>query len=112
MGFWAKRRLIFHFFRDHPQASMRHSAVGTGLSKSSGHRLWQARERRDVQPESWLWATAEGRRWLVRLGVASLYIFGCKRGVGADTISELFGRLGLEAQVGSAPSAVRGLLEV
>jgi DNA-binding IclR family transcriptional regulator len=73
MGLWAKSRLIFNFFRDHTKASIRHIAVETGLSKSSVHRLRQALERRDVHPESWLWETAEGRRWLVRLVVASLY---------------------------------------
>jgi len=112
MGFWAKSRLIFNFFRDHTKASIRHIAVETGLSKSSVHRLRQALERRDVHPESWLWETAEGRRWLVRLVVASLYIFGFKRGVGADTISEFLRRLRLEAHVGSSPSALRGLMEV
>jgi hypothetical protein len=112
MGFWAKSRLIFNFFRNHTKTSIRHIAVETGLSKSSVHRLRQALERRDVHPESWLWETAEGRSWLVRLVVASLYIFGFKRGVGADTISEFLRRLRLEAHVGSSPSALRGLMEV
>ena len=112
MGFWAKSRLIFNFFRDHTKTSIRHIAVETGLSKSSVHRLRQALERRAVHPESWLWETAEGRSWLVRLVVASLYIFGFKRGVGADTLSEFLRRLRLEAHVGSSPSALRGLMEV
>ena len=42
--------------------------------------------------------------------VAVLFIFGLKRGVGAETISEFFGRLRLEAQVGCAPSALRSLM--
>ena len=112
MGFWAKSRLIFNCFRAHAKASIRQIAVDTGLSKSSVHRLRQAVERRDVYPESWLWETEEGRRWLIRLVVASLYIFGFKRGIGADTISEFLGRLRLEAHVGSSPSALRGLMEV
>jgi hypothetical protein len=112
MGFWTKSRLVFNFFRDHARASIRQIAVETGLTKSSVHRLQQALERRDVHPESWLWETAEGRRWLVRLVVASLYIFGFKRGVGADTLSEFLRRLRLEAHVGSSPSALRGLMEV
>jgi hypothetical protein len=32
-----------------------------------------------------LWETEEGRRWLARLVVATLYLFGLKRGVGMDT---------------------------
>lgn len=112
MGFWTKSRLIFNFFRHHAKASIRQSAVATGFSKSSVHRLRQALERRDVHPESWLWETEEGRRWLIRLVVASLYIFGFKRGVGADTISEFLGRLRLEAHIGISPSALRGLMAV
>jgi DNA-binding IclR family transcriptional regulator len=72
MGFWAKSRLIFNLFRAHAKASIRQIAVETGRSKSSVHRLRQALARRDVHPESWLWETEEGRRWLVRLVVASL----------------------------------------
>ncbi len=62
--------------------SVRRIAQQTGLSKSSVHRLTQAMERRDVHPESWLWETEEGRRWLTRLVVATLYTFGLKRGRG------------------------------
>jgi hypothetical protein len=109
---WAKSRLIFNCFRAHAKASIRQIAVETGLSKRSVHRLRQALERRDVHPESWLWETEEGRRWRIRLVVASLSICGCKRGVGADTISAFLGRLHLEAPVGSSPSALRGLMEV
>ena len=112
MGYWTKSHLIVNSFCEYAKASIRQVARQTGLSKSSVHRLRQALERRDVHPESWLWETAEGRRWLVRLVVASLYIFGFKRGVGADTISEFLRRLRLEAHVGSSPSALRGLMEV
>jgi hypothetical protein len=108
-GFWAKSRLIFNFFRDHTQASLRHIAVDPGLSKSSVHRHLQAIDRRDRYPASGWWETEEGRIWLLRLVVATLFLFGLKRGVGADTLSEFFGRLPLEAQVGCSPSALRSL---
>src|SRR5712691_2789160 len=62
---------------------------------------------RGVHPESWLWETEEGRRWLTRLVVATLYLFGFKRGVGRDTMSEFFARLRLETPVGCPPSALR-----
>ena len=84
-------------------------AQRTGLAKSSVHRLTQAMERRAVHPESWLWETEEGRQWLTRLVVATLYTFGLKRGVGLDTMSEFFARLRLEKQVGCSPSALRKL---
>jgi hypothetical protein len=105
MGFWAKSLRIFKYLCDHGTPSMRQLAQGTGLAKSSAHRLKQARERRDVHPESWVWETEAGRCWLARLVVATLYIFGLKRGVGMDTMSEFFARLRLEKQVGCSPAA-------
>ena len=111
MGFWAKRLRIFNAIREHGKQSIRQLAERTGLCKSSVHRHTQAMARRDRHPESWWWETEEGRGWLRRLVVATLFIFGLKRGVGAETISEFFGRLRLEAQVGGSPSAVRGVMQ-
>jgi hypothetical protein len=68
-------------------------------------------ERRDIHPESWLWETTEGRQWLTRLVVATLYTFGLKRGVGVDTISAFFARLHLETQVGCSPCALRQVMQ-
>jgi uncharacterized protein DUF6399/IclR-like helix-turn-helix domain-containing protein len=111
MGFWAKSLRIFNSFCDNAKQSIRQVAHQTGLSKSSVHRLKQAMERRDTYPESWWWETAEGRCWCIRLVVATLYTFGLKRGVGAETLSEFFGRLHLETQMGCSPSALRGMLQ-
>jgi hypothetical protein len=86
-------------------------AQQTGLSKSSVHRLQHAMERRNNHPESWFWETEDGRRWLTRLVVATLYTFGLKRGVGLGTMSEFFARLHLETQVGCSPSALRGVMQ-
>jgi hypothetical protein len=86
-------------------------AQQTGLSKSSVHRLQHAMERRHRHPESWLWETEDGRQWLTRLVVATLYTFGLKRGVGLETMSEFFTRLHLATQVGCSPSALRGVMQ-
>ena len=96
MGFWDKSLRIFKCLCDHGRQGIRRIAQQTGLSKSSVHRLTQAMERRGGHPESWLWETEDGRRWLTRLVVATLYCFGCKRGVGLDTMSAFFARLRLE----------------
>ena len=48
-------------------------------------------DRRDRYPESSFWETEPGRAWLIRLMVATLFEFGLKRGVGAETLSEFFG---------------------
>ena len=111
MGFWDKSLRIFKCLCDKGTQGVRRIAQQTGLSKSSVHRLQQAMERRDVHPESWLWETAEGRCWLTRLVVATLYTFGLKRGVGVDTMSAFFARLRLETQVGCSPSALRGVIQ-
>jgi len=110
MGLWAKSVLIFNAIREHGKQSMRRLAAHTGLSKSSVHRHLQAINRRDRSPESSLWETEAGRNWLIRLVVATLFVFGLKRGVGAETLSEFFCRLHLEAHVGCSPSALRSVM--
>jgi len=112
MRFWDKSLQIFKCLCDNGKQGVRRIAQQTGLSKSSVHRLKRAMARRGGHAESWLWETEEGRRWLTRLVVATLYIFGLKRGVGMDTISEFFARLRLETQVGCSPSALRGVMQV
>ena len=111
MGFWTKSLRIFNLLCGNGKQSVRDIAQKTGYSKSSVHRLAQAMERRNDHPESWLWETEEGRRWLIRLVVAALYTFGLKRGVGADTLSEFFARLRLETHVGCSPGALRGVMQ-
>jgi hypothetical protein len=111
MTFWAKSLRIFNCLCENGAQSVRRIAHKTGFSKSSVHRLQQAIARRGRHPESWLWETEEGRCWLTRLLVATLYTFGLKRGVGLETISEFFARLRLERQVGCSPSALRGVMQ-
>jgi hypothetical protein len=66
-------------------------------------------ERRNHPPESWWWATADGRCWRLRLVVAPLSPFGLQRGVGAETLRACCGRLRREPPVGGSPSALRGV---
>jgi hypothetical protein len=110
MGLWAKSVVIFNAIREHGKQSIRRLAERTGLSKSSVHRHLQARDRRDRYPESWFWETEAGRTWLIRLVVATLFVFGLKRGVGAETIREFFSHLHVEAHVGCSPSALRHVM--
>jgi len=110
MGLWAKSVVIFNSIREHGKQSLRSLAERTGLSKSSVHRHLQAMGRRDRYPESSFWETEAGRAWLIRLVVATLLIFGLKRGVGAETLSDFFNRLRLDGHVGCSPSALRRLM--
>jgi len=102
---------IFKCLCDNGRQGVRRIAQQTGFSKSSVHRLKQAMERRGRHPESWLWETEEGRGWLTRLVVATVYTFGLKRGVGVDTLSEFFARLRLDTQVGCSPCALRRVMQ-
>ena len=104
MGFWDKSLQICKCLCEHGKQSLRRLAQKTGLSKSRVPRLQQAMARRGGHPASWWWETEEGRQWLTRLVVATLYTFGCKRGVGMDTMPECFARLPLVTQVGCSPS--------
>ncbi len=105
MGFWDKSLRIVKCLCDHGTQSVRRLAHKTGVSKSSVHRLRQAMARRGGSPESWWWATEDGRRWLTRFVVATLSTFGLTRGVGLDTISAFFARLRLESQRGRSSTA-------
>ena len=105
MRFWDKSLRIFKGLCANAQHSVRQLAQQTGLSTSRVHRLQQAMARRNGHPESWCWETAEGRSWFTRLVVATLSLFGLKRGGGVDTISEFLTRLGLATQGGCSPSA-------
>jgi hypothetical protein len=63
-------------------------------------------ERRSVYPESSLWETEEGQRWLFRLLIAVILEFGMKDGVGAERISAFFHRIHLEKELAVSPSAL------
>ena len=111
MRFWDRSLRIVKCLCDHGKQSVRRIAHQTGFSKSSVHRLQRAMARRGRHPESWWWETEEGRQWLTRLVVATLYTFGLKRGVGMDTMSEFFARLRLDTQVGCSPGALRHVMQ-
>jgi Family of unknown function (DUF6399) len=110
MGLWAKSVVICNAIRQHGKQSLRRLAERTGLSQSSVPRHLQAMDRRNRSPEASWGATEAGRAWLIRLVVATLWVFGLTRGVGAETISEFFSRLRLEGHVGCSPSALRHVL--
>src|ERR687883_912637 len=112
MELWGKSVVIINAIREHGKQSIRSLADRIGLSKSSVHRHLQAMDRRDRYPESSLWETEPGRAWLIRLVVATLFVFGLKRGVGAETLSEFFSRLRLAAHVGCSPSALRTVMHL
>ena len=57
MGFWEKSAQIVKLLFERGKLSVRQVANETGFSKSSVHRLEQARQQRQRHPESALWET-------------------------------------------------------
>ena len=86
---------------------IRDIAAATGIPKSSVHRHQQAFKQRHQHPESPFWDTGAGDDWLKRLVVAAIYIFGIKRGVGAESLSEFFYALRIHRHVGVSVSSLR-----
>ena len=92
--------------------TIRAIAAATGISKSSVHRHQQALKKGHPYPEAELWHTDIGEQWLKRLVVATIYVFGLKRGVGAESLGEFFDKLGLEPYIGVSVSSLRNLQSV
>ena len=94
--------------------TIRSIAAETRIPKSSVHRHLSAIGQRNQFPESSLWASPAGEQWLQRLVIAAIYVFGIKRGVGAESLCEFFHKLHLETDIGISVSSLRkiqGLLE-
>ena len=90
--------------------SVRTIAKATGISKSSVHRHLKTKSRQHQYPESHLWETEEGEKWLRLLVFAVIYCFGIKGGIGVGSLSAFFHMLHLEQHIGCSPSAI-GKLE-
>ncbi len=99
-------RKIFSFFQTQKEGAVREAAEASGTSNSSAHRHKQALERRNQHPESWLWETEEGFRWLIILVCATIYRFGIRGGIGMGTIAEFLILLRLDTHLGVSPSSL------
>jgi hypothetical protein len=89
--------------------SIRTIAKRTGIPKSSVARHHSTIKSRQQYPESYLWETPEGEKWLRLLVFAVIYEFGIKRGIGSDSLSEFFHSLHLEKRIACSASALRQL---
>ena len=107
MSLFQRMMSILTFIQDKGKRTVRQIAEGTGISQSAVGRQMISQKKRLQSPESTLWESPEGFRFLVRLYVVTLYCFGMKRGVGMESISEFFYRLHLQRHLSSSPSALR-----
>lgn len=108
-NFWQRARRISQAVKEIGSKSARKIAEVTGISKSAVSRHLRAERKRNKYPESYLWESAAGQLWLVRLVVAVIFHFGIKRGAGAETISEFFRAIRIETHVGTSPTAIRNM---
>lgn len=90
--------------------SLREISIHIGTSKSSVGRSLKAVERRNCHPESWLWETDEGQRWLHRLVIAVLFFFGIKCGVGVEQLSLFFDLVRLDRHFGASPTSIQTMI--
>jgi hypothetical protein len=97
---------IFAFFQRAPQGTVREAADAVGISKSGAHRHKQAIARRNQYPESWLWETDVGYRWLIRFVCATIYMFGIRGGMGVRALSEFFHLVRVDTHLGVSPSSL------
>lgn len=103
-------RTIASYFHHHHDAPLREVAEAAGTSISSAHRHKHAIAKRNQHPESWMWDTEDGFRWLIILVCAAIYIFGIRGGIGMDTIAEFFRLIRLDRHIGVSPSSLRRLI--
>jgi hypothetical protein len=89
--------------------SFRAIAQETNLSKSSVHRLYHRIANRNQHPESSLWESPEGQKWLRLLVLASIFIFALQGGIGCERLSSFFHLLRLQRHIGVSPTALRSL---
>ncbi len=104
-------RKIFTRILNFGRESVRKIAEATGQSKDSAHRGLNALDKRNQYPESGVWETEEGYRWLCRLVFAVLLEFGIKGNQGAERISDFFKHIRLENNIGVSPTALRNMLK-
>lgn len=108
-----QRRQQVSAIRSEPgHRTVRSIATETRIPKSSVQRHQAAIRQRDQFPESSLWSTPAGEQWLQRLVVAAIYVFGIKRGVGAESLCEFFYKLRLEHHIGVSVSSLRKIQEI
>lgn len=90
--------------------SLRQLAEASGCSKSGAQRHIKAIEQRNQYPESLFWESVAGLAWLRLMVFASLFNFGIRGGIGAESLSVFFYMIRIDTHVGVSPSAIRELL--
>lgn len=107
-----RRQTISAAIAQQKDQTVRELATVTDIPKSSVHRHQQSLKQRHHHPESPFWDTYAGDDWLKRLVVVAVYVFGLKRGVGAESLSEFFHLLGIHGHIGVSVSSLRKIQQL
>ncbi len=91
--------------------SIRKISIRIGISKSSVDRSLKALERRNCHPESWMWETEDGHKWVHMFVTTTVCFFGIKCGVGAEALSVFFHQIRLAEQFGASPTAILSMIK-
>ncbi len=91
--------------------SIRQISRITKIPKSSTHRQKKRIEKRNIYSESHLWETAEGQKFMHRLVIATILVFGVMCGVGAGKISFFFKLIRIFTHVGISESTIRNIAD-
>ena len=78
------------YVRKNGKQTCRNLADILGTSKSSVHRRQQKEEKRSHTPAASFFESEEGRRFILRVVIAAIFVFGITVGVGAKRISLFF----------------------
>ncbi len=89
--------------------SIRQISRLTDIPKSSVHRHKRRIERRNIYPESHLWETEEGQKFIHRLVIAVILVFGVMCGAGAGKIGFFFKLIRIFTHVSVSESSIRNI---
>ncbi len=102
-------RKIYEIICGAKKLSIRQISRMTNIPKSSTQRHKKRIEKRNIFPESHLWETEEGQKFIHRLVIVTIMIFGVMCGVGAGKISFFFKLIRIFTHVGISESTIRNI---
>lgn len=89
--------------------SCRSIGAKLGLSKSSVNRSQQKISKRSHIDGATFFETDEGQKWLIKLVVAAIFVFGIIAGIGSERIAVFFSLISITAFIGLSSSSVKNI---
>jgi len=106
-----RRSKIFKSLCSAKKLSIRQISKLTDIPKSSAHRHKKVIESGNLFHESSFWETPEGLKYLQRLVIATILVFGVMCGAGAGKIRFCFKLIRIFTHVGISESAIRNIAD-